>query len=417
MNVEIKVPGFPESVSDGSIVTWHKKPGDHVKHDEVLVDIETDKVMFEVPAPADGILKEIIQDVGETVISGQILAVIDTSQEKMEASSAQEAVNNGEAETASQKVFHINEAKMAPAARKLISENDIDPEQINGSGKDGRILKEDVMRYLQNPSNDSVLPVSQPVTVNTGPGTVVQPASLEELLDESRPEKRAPMTRLRARIAERLVQAQHTAAMLTTFNELDMKPVMELRSRYQDQFEKEHGVRLGFMSFFVKASIEALKRFPVVNASIDASDIVYHGYFDIGIAVSSPRGLVVPILRDADSMSMPDIEKSIINYAAKAKEGTLALEDITGGTFTITNGGIFGSMLSTPILNPPQSAILGMHKIEQRPVVVNGEIVIRPVMYLALSYDHRIIDGREAVQFLVAIKEQLEDPARMLLGI
>ena len=415
MNVEVKVPGFPESVSDGSIVTWHKKPGDRVMHDEILVDIETDKVMFEVPAPADGILKEIIQDVGKTVISGQILAVLDTSQAPdLATAEPEESAPHVMKEESDQKIFHISEAKMAPAARKLISENNIDPAQLNGSGKDGRILKEDVMRYLQQSSNDDGL-IQQAMP---GPESVsVQRISPEIIFDEARPEKRVPMTRLRARIAERLLHAQHTAAMLTTFNEVNMQPVMELRKRYQEIFEKEHGVRLGFMSFFVKAAVEALKRFPVINASIDGNDIVYHGYFDIGIAVSSLRGLVVPILRDADQLGMPDIEKSIIDYAGKAKEGTLALEDITGGTFTITNGGIFGSMLSTPILNPPQSAILGMHKIEQRPVVENGEIVIRPIMYLALSYDHRIIDGREAVQFLVTIKEQLEDPARMMLGI
>jgi len=418
MDIEIKAPGFPESVADGSIVAWHKQPGDLVTQDEVLVDIETDKVMFEVPAVASGVLKEIVADVGATVLSQEVLAIVDdavkvssSGSEKSKQGKVKKSSVNKTPETSvsmSDKLVAV-----APAARNMISQHELDVNSISGTGKGGRILKEDVQRYLSEQAAD--VSSKHEMSDNDDPDPVVSPL-IDDMLDVSR-EKRVPMTRLRARIAERLVEVQHTAAILTTFNEVNMQPVMDLRQRYKDRFEKVHGVRLGFMPFFVKASIEALKRFPAVNASIDGSDIVYHNYFDIGIAVSSPRGLVVPIVRNAASLTLAGIESQINAYAAKAKEGTLALEDISGGTFTITNGGVFGSMLSTPILNPPQSAILGMHKIEQRAVVENGDIVARPVMYLALSYDHRIIDGQEAVQFLVTIKELLEDPARIMLEI
>lgn len=410
MEIEIKVPGFPESVSDGSVVGWHKKIGEQVKRDEIIVDIETDKVMFEVPAPGDGILKSILQTEGSTVVSGQPLAVIETdaasavNDELGNIDSADKDDSLGEV-IAVQAVAGDKQINAGPAARKLMMENKLAGDVIHGSGKGGRILKEDVVRYL-----DQHREVDNPVVTMDRPVHDVLQST------ETR-DKRVPMTRLRARIAQRLVEAQHTAAMLTTFNEINMRPVMVMREKYRDQFEKEHNVRLGFMSFFVKAVTESLKRFPVINASVDGQEIVYHSYFDIGIAVSSPRGLVVPILRNADQMSLAEIEGAIRAYAQKANEGGLSLEEITGGTFTITNGGTFGSMLSTPILNPPQSAILGMHKIQERAVVENGEIVARPVMYVALTYDHRIIDGREAVQFLVSVKEQIEDPSRMLLGI
>jgi len=406
MLIEIKVPNFPESVADGTIVSWHKHPGDVVKRDEILVEIETDKVVFEVPAISDGVLQEILENEGATVVSGQVLTHIDPSGAGASAAAADAATSAGQ-EAAQEHVI-------TPSARKLIAEHNLDGADITGSGKDGRVLKEDVLRVLDNtPAKPS--PARQSSAPATASAVVTQ--GVAPLPPGDRPEKRVPMTRLRARIAQRLVEAQHTAAILTTFNEVNMQPVMDLRQKYKDKFEKEHGVRLGFMSFFVKASIEALKQFPEVNASVDGGDIVYHGFFDIGIAVGSPRGLVVPILRNADVLSMAKIEAQITEYAAKAKDGTLAIEEITGGTFTITNGGIFGSLLSTPIINPPQSGILGMHKIQPRPVVEDGNIVIRPMMYLALSYDHRIIDGREAVQFLVTIKELLEDPARILLDI
>lgn len=411
MDIEVKAPGFPESVADGSIIAWHKQPGDIVKQDEVLVDIETDKVMFEVPALRNGVLKEIIAGVGETVISEQVLAILDEDVSAVSSSSV--AAKKTDSKVVETRKVEGAGVAVAPAARNLIAQNDLDAALITGTGKGGRILKEDVQRYLAEQSKEEVPETLAPITAAEPSEASIL---IEELMDESR-EKRVPMTRLRARIAERLVEAQLTAAILTTFNEVNMQPVMDLRQRYKDKFEKAHGVRLGFMSFFVKAAVEALKRFPTVNASIDGNDIVYHNYFDIGIAVSSPRGLVVPVLRNAELMSVAEVEGQINSYAAKAKDSTLSLEDITGGTFTITNGGVFGSMLSTPILNPPQSAILGMHKIEQRAVVLNGEIVVRPVMYLALSYDHRIIDGQEAVQFLVTIKDILEDPARLILEI
>jgi len=399
MTVEIKVPGFPESVTDGVVTEWHKQPGDPVTQDEVLVDIETDKVVFEVPAPSDGVLEAIVEQAGATVTPQQILGRIDETRRADTASEA--VVENTVVSPGAPAAVSNDTLLMAPAAEKLVREHRLEAGMITATGKGGRILKEDVLRHMEQqapaPSPAATAPASR------APG--------------DRPEKRVPMTRLRARVAERLVEAQHTAAILTTFNEANMQSVIDLRARYKDRFEKEHGVRLGFMSFFVKAAVEALKQFPEVNASIDATDIVYHGFFDIGIAVGSPRGLVVPILRDCDQLGMMDIEAQIRRYAEQAQKGTIAIEDITGGTFTITNGGVYGSMLSTPILNPPQSAILGMHKIQERPVVENGEIVIRPMMYLALSYDHRIIDGNGAVRFLVEIKDCIEDPARMLLDI
>lgn len=401
MSKQIKVPVFPESVTDGTIVTWHKQAGDVVQRDEIIAEIETDKVVFEIPAPDDGVLTEIVEAEGSNVISEQLIAQLDNSDEaKSKALSAgkasSEAVDKagGEqpADTAPSPDLSerppIRNDNAMPAAAKLMEQNQIPPGSVSGSGKGGRVLKEDVQAHLSGTSAQ-------------GPRT----------------EKRVPMTRLRARIAERLVEAQQTAAILTTFNEVNMQPVMELRTRYKDLFEKTHEVKLGFMSFFVKACVEALKKFPEINASIDGDDIVYHGFFDVGIAVGSPRGLVVPILRDADQLSIADIERKIADFGRRAQDGKLELDEITGGTFSVTNGGVFGSLLSTPILNPPQSAILGMHKIQERPMAENGEIVIRPMMYLALSYDHRIVDGREAVQFLVTIKQILEDPSRLILDI
>jgi len=402
---EVKVPVFPESVTDGTLVSWRKRPGDAVARGEILADIETDKVVFEVPAPADGTLSEIVVPEGQTVLSGQLIARLGAAGAGKRAAAPAAAVSTpAPAATTTVAVM--------PAAEKLMRERGLSPTDVAGSGKDGRILKEDVLKTLA--ARETATAAARPSAPATEPLRPEKaPAPVEGA--EERPERRVAMSRLRARIAERLVEAQRTAAILTTFNEVNMQPVMALRKRYQERFEQEHGVRLGFMSFFVKASIEALKRFPEINASMDGSDVVYHGFFDIGIAVSSPRGLVVPILRDADQLSMAKIEASIKEFGLKAQEGKLAIEDITGGTFTISNGGVFGSLLSTPILNPPQSAILGMHKIQERPVAENGEIVIRPMMYLALSYDHRLVDGREAVQFLVTIKELLEDPAGMLL--
>ncbi len=408
MTTTIKVPDFPESVTDGTIAAWHKKPGERVKRDEPLVDVETDKVMLEVPAPEDGVLDRILAEEGAVVVSGQEIGILRPA---TDSDAAQPAAPQEAPSAAEEKEPPV----ISPSARKLIAEQGLDPSRIQGTGKGGRILKEDVLRYQgvikeEEASAEAAPPPPPPEPAVPAAGSPATPAAERE-------ERRVPMTRLRATIAERLVEAQHTAAILTTFNEVDMQSVMDLRKHYRDKFEKTHGVRLGFMSFFIKASVEALKRFPMVNASIDGSDIVYHGYFDIGVAIGAPRGLVVPILRDADRMSVPDIEKKIIDFSERARQGKISLDEITGGTFTITNGGVFGSLLSTPILNPPQSAILGMHKIEQRAVVREGGIVARPMMYLALSYDHRIIDGREAVQFLVSIKELLEDPARMLIGV
>jgi 2-oxoglutarate dehydrogenase E2 component (dihydrolipoamide succinyltransferase) len=401
MSIKVLVPNLPESVSDATLISWHKKTGDSIKRDENLVDLETDKVVLEVPAPCDGIMGKIIAEDGATVVSGDLLAELEEGSSESKAPTSQQTPN--------QQTEAKQEIPLSPSVRKLVHENALDPANIAGTGKDGRITKEDVLKAIQQPEKDTS------AKTNSNPGTN-QPA-ISTANHSDRTEQRVAMTRLRTRIAERLVEAQQTSAMLTTFNEINMKPVMDLRNRYKDQFLKEHESKLGFMSFFVKAATDALQKFPVVNASIDNQEIVYHGYFDIGIAVSSPRGLVVPILRDTNAMSFAEVEKGIIDFATQAKDGSLSIDDLTGGTFTITNGGIFGSMLSTPILNPPQSAILGMHNIVQRPVVENGEIVIRPIMYLALSYDHRIIDGREAVQFLVTIKNAIEDPARMLLQV
>lgn len=397
MSIEVRVPQLPESVADATLVSWHKQPGDAVSRDENLVDLETDKVVLEVPSPAAGVIKELKVEDGATVTSGQVLAVIEegAAAETPEPAAAA-STSPGQEPTGAEK---DSEGRLAPSVRRLVEEHQIDTAKLAGSGRDGRITKGDVLAHISASE--------QPA------GTQVSPAAAAG----AREERRVPMTRLRARIAERLVEAQSTAAMLTTFNEVDLKAVMELRARYKDKFEKKHGARLGFMSFFVKACIEALQRFPEVNASVDGKDIVYHEYYDIGVAVSTDRGLIVPVLRDAQAMSFAEIENAVVGYAERAREGSITIEELTGGTFTITNGGVFGSLLSTPILNMPQSAILGMHKIEKRPIVVDDEIVIRPMMYLALSYDHRLIDGREAVQFLVAVKEALEDPARLLLQV
>ena len=402
MTTEIKVPELPESVADAVVANWYKKVGDSIGMDEVLVDLETDKVILEVPVVKAGVVKQILFSVGDTVTAGQLLAVIDESAETAEDSEASEA---GEKAGSDEAV-----AAMSPSVRKLIAEHGLDASQISGTGKNGRILKQDVEKTL---AEQAVKKDTEVVETKD----MVPLAEVKQAISGERLERRVPMTRLRARIAERLLQSQHEAAILTTFNEVNMKPVMEIRARYKEAFEKKYGVRLGFMSFFVHASVEALKRFPEINASIDGSDIVYHGYYDIGVAVSGPNGLVVPILRDADIQTIAEIEQSIISYATKAKENSLSINDISGGTFTISNGGVFGSMLSTPIINPPQSAILGMHNITERAMVVDGEITVLPMMYLALSYDHRLVDGKSAVQFLVTIKQLLEDPSRMLLGV
>jgi len=404
MSIDVVVPNLPESVADATLITWHKQPGDIVAKNEHLVDLETDKVVLEVTAPESGVLSKIIKENGSIVLSGEVLAVLEPQAIAAQAVSIDHTTEQQE----------TSEPVLSPSVRRLIHEHGLDPTLINGSGKDGRLTKADVLEFL----NKQALQEAQ-----------IIPASNKALTAESqndapaltaaglRPEQRVPMTRLRAKIAERLLQAQQNAAMLTTFNEVNMQNVIDLRNQYKTRFEQKHEVKLGFMSFFVKASIEALKRFPTINASIDDNDIIYHGYYDIGIAVSTERGLIVPVLRDADQLDFAGIEKSIVEFGAKTRAGTLSYDDLKGGTFTITNGGIFGSMLSTPILNPPQCAILGMHAIKERPVVENGQIVIRPIMYLALSYDHRLVDGREAVQFLVTIKECLESPAHLLLNI
>ena len=403
---EVRVPALPESVTDATVLTWHKEPGDAVARDENLLDLETDKVVLEVPAPVDGVLSEVKAEAGAVVTSDDILAIIEAGSSKA-ATPAKETSTSETADSAppaSPPTADAAEPVLTPAVRRLIKELSIDPSNIHGTGKDGRILKSDVMRYLDEQKKESE-------------AADIEASVPSDVTAAARSDKRVPMSRLRARVAERLVEAQHTAAILTTFNEVDLYEVMQLRKRYRDDFEKQHGIRLGFMSFFVKASIEALKKFPVVNASVDGDDIVYHNYYDIGIAVGSPRGLVVPILRNADQLSFAEVEKTIKQFGQKAQDGSLSYDDLTGGTFTISNGGVYGSMLSTPILNPPQSAILGMHNIVERPAVVNGEIVIRPMMYLALSYDHRIIDGKEAVQTLVTMKQNLEDPSRLLLNL
>ncbi len=411
MATQIKAPQFPEAVADGTVATWHKQPGDAVAREELLVDIETDKIVLEIVAPADGVLTEIIKGEGEVIDSQELIAMFE---EGAKASGSAPAATESEAASTQSDDGQI-EDNWGPAVRKLIAENNIDPSKISGTGKGGRITKEDVVKFMEGGATKAApakpAPAAKPAAPKSAPGGAVNFDAGD------REERRVPMTRLRARVAERLVEAQQTAAMLTTFNEVNMKPVMEMRKNYKDQFEKAHGVRLGFMSFFIKAAVEALKKYPSVNASIDGTDIVYHGYYDIGVAVSSNRGLVVPILKDTDKKNFAEIEAQIVEYGTKAQAGKLSLDEMTGGTFTISNGGVFGSLISTPILNPPQTAILGMHKIQERPMAVNGKVEILPMMYLAVSYDHRMIDGKEAVQFLVTIKDLLEDPARLLLDI
>lgn len=419
MSVEVRVPNLPESVADATLVNWHKKPGEPVKRDENLVDLETDKVVLEVPAPTDGVMGEIVQADGATVKAGDLIATIlagDAAAAPAPAAAAPAAAAPAAAAAS------VDDESLSPAVRRLVAENNLDVSKIAGSGRGGRITKEDVLAYM---SGAKAAPAAAPAPAAAAPAAkpAAAPAASPAALPagawpfSNRMEQRVPMTRLRARIAERLLEAKNTTAMLTTFNEINMKPVMELRGRYKDLFEKTHGVKLGFMSFFVKAVVEALKRYPAVNASIDGNDVVYHNYFDVGIAVSSPRGLVVPILRNAEDMSLADVEKAIVDFGKRAKEGSLTVEEMTGGTFTITNGGVFGSLMSTPIINPPQSGILGMHATKDRAVVENGQVVARPMMYVAHSYDHRIIDGKEAVGFLVAVKEAIEDPARILLAV
>ena len=411
MLVEVKVPQLSESVAEATLVSWHKKAGEYVKRDENLVDIETDKVVLETPAPQAGVLVKIVKADGGTVTSNEIIATIDTDAQPAAATAAAAPATPSAAPAAPVKA--AAGAPAMPSAQKLAAEKNIDTATIAGSGRGGRVTKGDVLQVAEVGAKAGGGKV--PAATTPAPSRVMPTVELGDLGE--RPEQRVPMSRLRARIAERLVQSQSTAAILTTFNEVNMQPVMELRSKYKDRFEKEHGVKLGFMSFFVKAAVHALKKYPVVNASIDGNDIVYHGYFDIGIAVGSPRGLVVPILRNCDQSSLADIEKQIAEFGKRAQDGKLTIEELTGGTFSISNGGVFGSMLSTPIINPPQSAILGVHATKERAVVENGQIVIRPMNYLAMSYDHRIIDGREAVLALVAMKEALEDPARLLLDI
>jgi len=412
MLIEVKVPQLSESVAEATLLSWHKKQGELVKRDENLIDIETDKVVLELPAPDSGVLSKVIKGDGSTVASNEVIATIDTDGKAVAGAAASAATAAApSAPRAAEKPpappaasVKAEAPTVMPAARKIAADNSLDTSQLSGSGRGGRVTKEDVVTRLQAPQAPRPsAPLPSPVNVDRMLG--------------DRPEQRVAMSRLRQRVAERLVQSQSTAAILTTFNEVNMQPVMELRNRYKDKFEKEHGVKLGFMSFFVKAAVHALKKYPVVNASVDGTDIVYHGYFDIGIAVGSPRGLVVPIVRNCDQMTFAGIEKSIADYGKRAQDGKLTIEELTGGTFSISNGGVFGSMLSTPIINPPQSAILGIHATKERPVVENGQIVARPMNYLAVSYDHRIIDGREAVLFLVAIKEALEDPSRLLLEL
>ncbi|GIK24184.1 MAG: dihydrolipoyllysine-residue succinyltransferase component of 2-oxoglutarate dehydrogenase complex [Betaproteobacteria bacterium] len=411
MIIDVKVPQLSESVAEATLVSWHKQEGQAVARDENLIDIETDKVVLELPAPEDGVLVKILKGNGETVVAGEVIAQLDT---EAKAAAGAPAAAPAKAAAVPQKPASAPAAAApaGPAARKLMAEKGLDAASVEGSGRGGRVTKADVLEAGQRPA----APATPAAPARPALAQPAAPVNVDNIVGE-RTEQRVPMSRLRARIAERLVQSQSTAAILTTFNEVNMAPVMELRNKYKDKFEKEHGVKLGFMSFFVKAAVAALKKYPVLNASIDGNDIVYHGYFDIGIAVGSPRGLVVPILRDADQMTLAEIEKKIAEFGAKAKDGKLSIEELTGGTFSISNGGVFGSMLSTPIINPPQSAILGIHATKDRAVVENGQIVIRPMNYLAMSYDHRIIDGREAVLGLVTMKEALEDPARLLLEI
>lgn len=432
MATEIKAPQFPESVADGTVATWHKQPGEAVSRDELIVDIETDKVVLEVVAPADGAIKEITKNEGDTVESQEVIGYFEAGaggDAKSDDNESDESKKNDSAkkdESAKKDNTSKSEesgkgdadAAMSPAARRLADDHNLSAQDITGTGKGGRITKEDVVNAVESNTNSS--PAKAPS--NSMPGMMPQSQSTSSAAIATQPgersEKRVPMTRLRKRVAERLLEAKNSTAMLTTFNEVNMKPIMDLRSKYKEEFQNAHnGTRLGFMSFFIKAATEALRRFPDVNASIDGDDIVYHGYYDIGVAVSSDRGLVVPVLRDTEQMSLATIESTIREFGSKAQSGKLGLEDMQGGTFTITNGGVFGSLLSTPILNPPQTAILGMHKIQERPMAVNGEVKILPMMYLALSYDHRLIDGKEAVQYLVAIKDMLEDPARILLEL
>jgi len=437
MTTEIRVPQLPESVADATLVAWHKQPGDTIKRDENLADLETDKVVLEVPAPANGVVREIRIQSGTVVTSGQVLAIIEEGAAGSAAGaaastgaatggsaakaatapsqSAPASAGNGQANTPAAAAEAAG--KLSPSVRRLVEENKLDPGAIPASGKDGRLTKSDVVDFLGKKQSQITDRPEPPAPVAPAPAARAPASTPSARPAGARVDQRVPMTRLRQRIAQRLVEAQSTQALLTSFNEVDMTAVQELRARYKDRFEKEQGVKLGFMSFFVKASIEALKKFPAINASVDGADVIYHEYYDIGVAVSTERGLMVPIVRDADLKSFATIEKEIATYAKKAREGTIAIEDLTGGTFTITNGGVFGSLMSTPIVNAPQSAILGMHKTQERPMVVNGQIAIRPMMYLAVTYDHRIIDGREAVQFLVTVKECLEDPGRMLLGI
>ncbi|WP_118800313.1 2-oxoglutarate dehydrogenase complex dihydrolipoyllysine-residue succinyltransferase [Haemophilus haemolyticus] len=409
MTIEILVPDLPESVADATVATWHKKVGDTVKRDEVIVEIETDKVVLEVPALSDGVLTEVVQAEGETVVSKQLLGKISTAQEGDVSSATLKATNEptpSDRQHAAIENSHNHNADQGPAIRRLLAEHDLQADQIQGSGVGGRLTREDIEREI---AKRQALQAKQEAATEQN--------TISTVAYSARSEKRVPMTRLRKRIAERLLEAKNSTAMLTTFNEVDMQPIMTLRKTYGEKFEKQHGVRLGFMSFYIKAVVEALKRYPEVNASIDGDDVVYHNYFDISIAVSTPRGLVTPVLRDCDKLSMAEIEKQIKALAEKGRDGKLTVEDLTGGNFTITNGGVFGSLMSTPIINPPQSAILGMHAIKERPIALNGQVVIRPMMYLALSYDHRLIDGRESVGFLVTIKELLEDPTRLLLEI
>ncbi len=453
MLVDVKVPVLAESVSEATLMNWHKQPGDAVSRGDSLIDIETDKVTLEISATETGVLSEILKADGEEVQSDEVIARIDTeaaatAKPPADDRPAEKPEPAGRSEPEQQSLMEEapaadegGDSRTSPAVRKLLEENNLDAASIPASRSDGRLTKEDVLRHLEGRQGGSPKQQQEPAPEKTPAGKeeTGTPARPEPAQEKSaaatpasrpaqppsgsspgsggRPEERVPMTRLRKRAAERLLAAQHENAILTTFNEINMQPVMDLRRRYKDQFEKEHGVKLGFMSFFTKAAVEALKHFPVVNASVEGEDVIYHGYFDIGMAVSAPRGLVVPVIRDADMLSFADIEAKIVEFGQKARDGKMTIEDLTGGTFTITNGGVFGSMLSTPIINPPQSAILGMHKIEERPVAENGEVVIRPIMYVALSYDHRIIDGREAVQFLVAIKEMIEDPSRLLLQV
>ena len=406
MRIEVKVPQLPESVAEATLVSWHKKPGDAVARDENLIDVETDKVVLELPAPGDGVLVEIVKADGSTVTSNEVIAVIDTEAKGAAAAPAAAAAAKPASAAAAAPAAAPAAATALPAARKVLAEAGVDAAGVAGTGRGGRITKGDALAAAEAKAAPAPAPAPK-----------APPAPSPAVAPGARPEQRVPMSRLRARVAERLVQSQATAAILTTFNEVNMQPVIDLRNRYKDRFEKEHGVKLGFMSFFVKAAVHALRKYPLVNASIDGADIVYHGYYDIGIAVGSPRGLVVPILRDADQMSIADIERQIAEYGKRAQDGKLTVEELTGGTYTISNGGVFGSMLSTPIINPPQSAILGVHATKERAVVENGQVVVRPMNYLAQSYDHRIIDGREAVLSLVAIKEALEDPARLLLDL